>query len=380
LLATAINDAAAGFESHLPGVFRAMTVRPSEDDGAEYGYIRIFTFHVPDAQAFIDEFVRLARELPDAGLIIDVRGNGGGLITAAEGLLQVLTPRRIEPEAAQFINSPLNLKLCRNHRVSTKLPGLRLEPWIDSMALSLRTAAMYSLGFPITTAAEANARGQGYYGPSVLITDPLCYSATDMFAAGFQDHGIGPVIGVGGATGAGGANVWRHALLRFLMEPDNEDPGASPYAPLPRGADLRVAMRRTTRVGRNAGMVLEDLGVQPDVHYRMTRRDVLERNRDLLDTAIGQLRGKPSYTIEVSGIRRHRNRALSVKLRTRNVDRVNARAGTSWLRSQRVRGDRVTLELDEALAGMAGSSIDLEVIGYQGEEVVAGLRRTITAG
>jgi hypothetical protein len=378
-VAAPIRDAAADLESHLPGVFRAMTVRHSEDDDTEYGYLRIFTFHVPDADVFIDEFVRLVGQLPEAGLIIDVRGNGGGLITAAEGLLQVLTPKRIEPEPAQFINTPLNLKICRNHRVSTTLPGLELAPWIASMELSLRTAATYSLGFPITSPDEANARGQAYYGPSVLITDPLCYSATDMFAAGFQDHGIGPVIGVGGATGAGGANVWQHALLRRLMEPDNDDPGVSPYAQLPRGADLRVAIRRTTRVGANAGLVLEDLGVQPDLHYRMTRRDVLERNRDLMDTAIGELRDRPVHAIEVSSVRRHRDRAPTVTLRTRNVDRVNAQAGTAWLRSQKVSRGRVTLELDQVLPPDVGPTIVLEVLGYRNDELVASARTTIEA-
>ena len=36
------------------------------------------------------------------------------------------------------------------------------------------------------------------------------------FAAGFQDHGLGPILGVSGNTGAGGANVWTHDLLRDL--------------------------------------------------------------------------------------------------------------------------------------------------------------------
>ena len=133
----------------------------------------------------------------------------------------------------------------------------------------------------------------------MLVTDALSYSATDMFAAGFQDHGIGPVIGVGGATGAGGANVWSHGLLCALMEPDEVDDGPSPFAPLPHGADLRVAVRRTTRVGPQAGNVLEDLGVTPEVSYRMTRRDVLEGNQDLIDTAIDQLAARRPYAIRV---------------------------------------------------------------------------------
>ena len=84
----------------------------------------------------------------------------------------------------------------------------------------------------------------------MLITDALSYSATDMFAAGFQDHGIGPVIGVGGATGAGGANVWSHGLLWALMEPDDVDAGPSPFAAVaarrrpPRGDAPHHACRR----------------------------------------------------------------------------------------------------------------------------------------
>jgi hypothetical protein len=50
--------------------------------------------------------------------------------------------------------------------------------------------------------------GQVYYGPVVLITDAPSYSATDIFAAGFQDNDVGPVVGTAGNTGAGGANFW----------------------------------------------------------------------------------------------------------------------------------------------------------------------------
>jgi C-terminal processing protease CtpA/Prc len=40
--------------------------------------------------------------------------------------------------------------------------------------------------------------GQKYFGPVILIIDALCYSTTDMFAAGFQDHNIGEVLGADG--------------------------------------------------------------------------------------------------------------------------------------------------------------------------------------
>ena len=67
-----------------------------------------------------------------------------------------------------------------------------------------------------------------------MVTDALCYSTTDIFAAGFQDHHIGPVLGTSGNTGAGGANVWTHELMREFL-PDG------PFKALPRNAAMRVA-------------------------------------------------------------------------------------------------------------------------------------------
>ena len=67
-----------------------------------------------------------------------------------------------------------------------------------------------------------NGIGQVYYGPVVLITDALSYSATDIFAAGFQDNEVGLVLGTSGNTGAGGANFWS---LDDLLRAQKKIPG-----------------------------------------------------------------------------------------------------------------------------------------------------------
>src|SRR3712207_9255760 len=103
------------------------------------------------------------------------------------------------------------------------------------MERALETGAIFSSAFPITPVDGANRRGQRYFGPVVLVTDARCYSATDIFAAGFQDHAIGKVLGVDDNTGAGGANVWTHGLLARLLDEAVHDPG-SPYVALPHGA------------------------------------------------------------------------------------------------------------------------------------------------
>ena len=263
--------------TRFPTVLRARVVKSK---AKLLGYIRIFTFSVQDADAFVLEVVRLLGALPQAGLILDVRSNGGGLIWAAEQLLQLFTDRHVEPERAQFINSTRALDLVRRNAPSPISATLNLKPWIDSMSVGVVTAAVHSEGFPITPRERANAVGRKYSGPVVLITDALAYSATDMFAAGFRDHELGPILGVDDNTGAGGANVWPYSLLTDLLaakEPTLE--------PLPAGCDLRIAMRRTLRSGASAGMPLEYLGVTPDERHYLTRQDVLGRNDDLIEHA-----------------------------------------------------------------------------------------------
>src|SRR6185436_18153978 len=84
-------------------------------DRQVYGYLRIFDFDI-DSRDFVKEIKRVitADDFPRQGLIIDVRGNGGGKIRAGERILQFFTPQRIKPELFEFINSPLNLEICEN--------------------------------------------------------------------------------------------------------------------------------------------------------------------------------------------------------------------------------------------------------------------------
>jgi C-terminal processing protease CtpA/Prc len=148
--------------------------------------------------------------------------------------------------------------------------------WVPSINLALETGEIYSQGFPLTADQQANSSiNYRYPGKVVLLIDPLCYSTTDIFTAGFQDHGIGKIIGTSGHTGAGGANVWTYDFFADL-------PG---FGVLPKGVSFRTAIRRSTRVKANAGVPLEDLGVQPDDIHLMTRRDILQSNADLIDKA-----------------------------------------------------------------------------------------------
>ncbi len=237
-----------------------------------FGHLRIFTFHMQDQNidAFLNEVARLLSELPPKGLVLDVRGNGGGYVIAAEFLLQFLSPRRIMPEPFQFVSTPGTTGLART--------VADYKDWKASLEEAVTTGSAFSTAFPLYTADVVNSVGQLYQGPVVLVTDAQCYSACDIFAAGFQDHEIGPVLGVEANTGAGGANVVTHEDLRTEWSD-------GPLKQLPKGVQMRVALRRCLRVGTRFGQPVEDLGVVPDALHALTKRDLLEENTDLMAAA-----------------------------------------------------------------------------------------------
>jgi hypothetical protein len=297
----------------MPRVFKAQEVQTSF---GPLGHIRIFTFEGDDPIAFVEEFVRLIGQLPEQGLIVDVRDNGGGDIRAAEFTLQVMTPRRITPEPVQFLNTPLNLRICHNHQKDAGLTNL--GAWVPSMEQAVEIGSVFSSAFPISPEDGANAIGQQYFGPVVLVINARCYSATDFFAAGFQDHQIGPVLGTDEKTGAGGANVWTHRTLTSLLQGDT----ATPYMPLPKGASMRVAMRRSVRVGVQSGTPVEDLGVTPEVLHEMTRRDLLQNNADLFERAGQLLKGLAPHVVSITDAAPV-DGALQLKVKTTNINRVD---------------------------------------------------------
>jgi C-terminal processing protease CtpA/Prc len=187
-----------------------------------------------------------------------------------ELLLQLFTDTRIEPAKLHFITSPLMKRLVNG------VPQA-FGKWAPSMNRAVTTGATYSQMLPLEDPELYNTVGRRYPGKAVLLTNAACYSTTDIFAAGWQDHAIGPILGTDANTGAGGANVLEWPRLKELF--DLFDP-SEPVKQLPRGASYTVAIRATTRVRANAGVPLEDLGVEPDYIHRLTLEDLIGSGDD----------------------------------------------------------------------------------------------------
>jgi hypothetical protein len=269
--------AATTIDTTLPDTLRVQTLQVQ---GRSFGYLRIWGFDT-DPDKFITELLRVIPLLPTEGLIIDVRSNPGGYIVAAERALQLFTSKRIEPVRFSALATPFT----RDMAVLAGLEG-DLDPWKASLQAAVRNGELYAQPLPITAPAECNdiAVERRYAGPVVLVGDTNTYSSGDIFAAGFVDHGIGPFVCVGAATGAGGANVWDYAELRRALA---GTPLALPS--LPAGIGLTFSFRRITRSGPSEGLTIEDVGV-PGMPYAMTRNDLLFGNGDLLLHCVALLR------------------------------------------------------------------------------------------
>ena len=235
------------------------------------GYLRIWSFDLDDDDAFIDELIRLLQLLPQTGLIVDLRANPGGQIWAAERALQLFTDATIEPTRFSLIATPLTRQMA-----DSPFNRLELEAWSQSLQDAVSTGELYAQPLPLTDPSWCNDRGRRYPGPSVAVVDANTYSSGDLFAAGWVDHGIGPLVSVGHATGAGGANVWTSSQLRdALSGTDHQQPR------MPAGTGFTIAFRRAIRSGTGDGIPIEDLGI-PGIPYEMTKNDLMHSNRDLL--------------------------------------------------------------------------------------------------
>jgi hypothetical protein len=290
----------------LTETLKAMTI---DAPGGPFGYLRIYAFDT-EPQAFIDELIRLIEVLPDRGLILDLRGNPGGYIWAAELALQLFTPNPIQPTRFSVLATEFT-------RTMASLGGsLRAElaPWKASLDAAVRNGELYSLPIPITDPEACNALGQHYGGPVVLVGDATTYSAGDLFSAGFVDNAIGAFICVGSATGAGGANVWTYDDLRGDLA------GSAIALPaLPDGIGLSFAFRRATRSGSNDGAPIEDVGIA-GTEYAMTVDDLLLDRKDLIVKCITTLRKQPFSRLDATVDKATR----TITVKTEGLDRLDA--------------------------------------------------------
>jgi hypothetical protein len=234
-------------------------------NGRDYGFLKIKSFISP--KNYIEQILEKLKPLPPTGLVIDVRQNGGGIISHGESLLQLFTSKPIEPLTFRF----------RASETMAAATESAQQTWNPTIVQGVAFGSEHSADFTLTSPHEANRIHRVYPGPSVLIADGITYSTADMFTSGFQSHGIGKIICVDDNIGAGGANNFPSLKNLVQMLPKN-DPR---FPPLPAGVDFGFAVRQAIRKGPYSGMILEDEGIKIDDRYNLTKRDVMPETKDL---------------------------------------------------------------------------------------------------
>jgi hypothetical protein len=178
--------------------------------------------------------------------------------------------RPIVPTRFQLVASPLTRQLA-----ASPFNRLELQAWSESLEDAVSTGEQYAQPLPLTDPTWCNDRPRAYPGRAVAVVDANTYSSGDLFSAGWVDNQVGPLVCVGQATGAGGANVWTSNQLRDALTGTDHQ-----FDPLPADVGFTVAIRRAIRSGLSDGIPIEDLGIS-GIPYAMTRDDLLHENRDL---------------------------------------------------------------------------------------------------
>lgn len=269
---SAPSTTAKGASDWLPTCFQDnLAARAMKVGRKTVGYLRVWSFDLADHGEFVDEVARLLHELPQDGVVVDLRGNPGGLVWAAERMLQLFTNMPISPARFSLVASPLTRAMAQN-----PFNRLELEAWATSLDDAVSTGELWSRPLPLTDPNWCNDEKRAYPGKAVCVVDANTYSSGDLFAAGWVDHDIGPLVTVGVATGGGGANVWTDAQLRDAL-------GGTEHAfdPMPAGGGFTLSIRRAIRSGVSDGIPIEDLGIG-GIPYDMTERDLLDGNVDLV--------------------------------------------------------------------------------------------------
>jgi hypothetical protein len=251
----------------------AISARKIKTSHGTFGYLRLWTFDVDNTSRYIDAVATVLRQLPRRGLIIDLRSNPGGVIDAAEQLLQLFVPKAIQPARFALRATPAMVQIAEADG-----NGADLADWASSTRIAYDLGEEFSQHFPISNPDHFTDHSPAYRGPVIAVVNPNTFSCGDLFAAGIADHGIGHIVAIGQGTGAGGANVWTSDDIQYAYHA-----AGRLLPPIPPGIRFTISVRRMTRTGGSAGLAVEDIGVTGDDDYDMTETDLTQGNTDLAD-------------------------------------------------------------------------------------------------
>lgn len=245
----------------------------------DIGYLRLAS--MDDDAAFLDGLDAAMATFRDTkGLVIDVRGNGGGTRDALRRLAPWLLPKNGPP----VVGNVAAVLLDRGEPASTDaladrgLWPVEWDGWTDAQRTAITkfartfvpswrpTAGKFSPWHFLLLDRGDNAKARAYERPVVVLIDRGCFSATDVFAA---------------ALGA-------LPNVRLVGEPTSGGSGRAKGHMLPKSG-LRLQL--STMVSfRPDGVLFEGNGVVPDVAVATQPGDLTGATDTVLQRALELLR------------------------------------------------------------------------------------------
>lgn len=250
-------------------------------DGA-VGYLRIPQMASDDA--FLDGLDAAMREYEDTkGLIIDLRGNGGGSRAALRRLFPYFlserdAPRVVNVAAYRIPASESDRDMPRDGYLDNR--WLYPDSWHGWSPEARKAIAKAEKRFRpewklrgtfsdwhwMLIAHKDNPKAYHYKAPVIVLIDTSCFSATDIFAGAFKGHT--GVTFIGTATGGGSGRSRGHRL---------------PVS----GLEFQVSSMASFRPN---GKLYERRGIAPDIRMERTADDYLQGRGDtVLERAVERL-------------------------------------------------------------------------------------------
>jgi hypothetical protein len=127
---------------------------------------------------------------------------------------------------------------------------------------------------------------------------------------------------------------------------------------------MRVAIRRTLRVGEHSGTPVEDIGIKPDSRHAMTKDDLLQDNKDLIDKAAAILKNMPVRRLSVTTSRA--GPLLKIEATTVGISRLDIYIDGRPQISPDVDDGTHKLKVD-----LPAGAVQLELAGFKNDALVA---------
>lgn len=241
------------------------------------GWLRIDSFDSLEIKAVGTELRRLLEQMPSRGLVVDIRGNGGGTGEMIKAVVELIHGISIQDQVLAVRSTPLVDRLSSN--AGSGRSARAGSAFLASFSAAVRSARRLKEDFsgPVTAIYQFafGRMRRAYFGPVVTVVDGRSYSAGDVYAALMVDKKLSLLVGVDGNVGAGGSSSILYSELAEFVPSTLQGLGG--------GVDLTSAFARLYRGGRNSGVILEKFGVKPDVRYFYTKNDALQEDCDLLE-------------------------------------------------------------------------------------------------